>query len=81
MNPSANTSAFDLTGRLAAAWPSARPGFHRLDFPDLGARLDLFIGEAEVVRDPHPNKGGTDRVTQRLALGQVQGKGERPYNF
>lgn len=36
----------DLAAPLLAAWPSARPGFHRVEFPDLGAMLDLHIGEA-----------------------------------
>ena len=36
----------DLTAPLLAAWPSARPGFHRVEFPDLGAMLDLHVGEA-----------------------------------
>jgi tRNA 5-methylaminomethyl-2-thiouridine biosynthesis bifunctional protein len=35
-----------LSALLLDAWPSDRRGFHRLDFPSLGATLDLWIGEA-----------------------------------
>ena len=37
----------DLTQALLARWPRRAPGFHRIDFPELGATLDLAIGEAE----------------------------------
>ena len=36
-----------LAGQLLAQWPAATRGFHRIDFPDLGARLDLAIMEVE----------------------------------
>ena len=36
----------DLTEVLLARWPRRAPGFHRIDFPDLGATLDLAVGEA-----------------------------------
>ena len=36
----------DLTEVLLAGWPRRAPGFHRIDFPDLGATLDLAVGEA-----------------------------------
>ncbi|HUO22179.1 MAG TPA: FAD-dependent 5-carboxymethylaminomethyl-2-thiouridine(34) oxidoreductase MnmC [Caulobacteraceae bacterium] len=36
----------DLAAQLLAQWPRRAPGFHRLDFPDLGATVDLAIGEA-----------------------------------
>jgi tRNA 5-methylaminomethyl-2-thiouridine biosynthesis bifunctional protein len=32
---------------LLDAWPSATPGFHRLDLPGFNATLDLAVGEAE----------------------------------
>lgn len=35
----------DLAAPLLTAWPEAR-GFHRIDFPELGARLDLAVMEA-----------------------------------
>jgi tRNA 5-methylaminomethyl-2-thiouridine biosynthesis bifunctional protein len=35
----------DLAAELVRQWPSARPGFHRLDFPELGATLDVGVGE------------------------------------
>jgi tRNA 5-methylaminomethyl-2-thiouridine biosynthesis bifunctional protein len=35
----------EVSTPLLAAWPSARPGFHRVDLPGLDARLDLFVGE------------------------------------
>jgi len=35
----------DLAGPLLARWPTSE-GFHRIDFPDLGATLDLAIMEA-----------------------------------
>lgn len=34
-----------LSDQLLAQWPAATQGFHRIDFPDLGARLDLAIME------------------------------------
>ena len=34
-----------LARQLLSQWPTARRGFHRLDFPDLGARIDLAIME------------------------------------
>ena len=37
----------DLAGMLTAAWPDGARGFHRLDFPELGASLDLAIMEVE----------------------------------
>jgi tRNA 5-methylaminomethyl-2-thiouridine biosynthesis bifunctional protein len=36
----------DLARPLLDAWPRLAPGFHRLDWPHLGATLDLAIGEA-----------------------------------
>jgi tRNA 5-methylaminomethyl-2-thiouridine biosynthesis bifunctional protein len=39
----------DLADRLVANWPRRARGFHRVDFPDLGASLDLAVmdvGEA-----------------------------------
>ena len=46
-------SAFPDLAELASAlldqWPQGRTGLHRLDFPELGARLDLWIGAAETV--------------------------------
>jgi len=36
----------DLAGTLVARWPSRTPGLHRVDWPELGATLDLWIGEA-----------------------------------
>ena len=35
----------DLAGPLLRRWPTAE-GFHRIDFPDLGASLDLAVMEA-----------------------------------
>ena len=37
----------DLTQQLVSAWPRRAPGFHRIDFPDIGASLDLAIGEVD----------------------------------
>jgi tRNA 5-methylaminomethyl-2-thiouridine biosynthesis bifunctional protein len=31
---------------LLAAWPSATPGFHRIDLPDFRAVIDLAVGDA-----------------------------------
>ncbi|MGZ3275645.1 MAG: tRNA (5-methylaminomethyl-2-thiouridine)(34)-methyltransferase MnmD [Caulobacteraceae bacterium] len=36
----------DLAALLIRRWPRQAPGFHRLDFPELDATLDLAIGEA-----------------------------------
>jgi len=36
----------DLAEALTRDWPAGRPGFHRLDFPALGATLDLAVAEA-----------------------------------
>jgi tRNA 5-methylaminomethyl-2-thiouridine biosynthesis bifunctional protein len=36
----------DLAAPLLAQWPRRASGFHRIDWPDLGATLDLAIGEA-----------------------------------
>jgi tRNA 5-methylaminomethyl-2-thiouridine biosynthesis bifunctional protein len=36
----------DLAAPLLAQWPRNAPGFHRLDFPEIGATLDLALGEA-----------------------------------
>ena len=36
----------EVASLLLDAWPSDRKGLHRLDFPSLGATLDLWIGEA-----------------------------------
>lgn len=36
----------DLAASLIARWPCRTPGLHRLDWPDLGVTLDLWIGEA-----------------------------------
>jgi tRNA 5-methylaminomethyl-2-thiouridine biosynthesis bifunctional protein len=36
----------DLAERLIGQWPRQAQGFHRLDFPELGAVLDLAVGEA-----------------------------------
>ncbi len=35
----------DLSAALLGAWPRHAPGFHRVDFPNLGATLDLAVGE------------------------------------
>ena len=32
---------------LLSGWPSATPGFHRLDLPDFDAVLDLAVGDVE----------------------------------
>ncbi len=37
----------ELAAPLLRAWPDGRQGFHRIDFPEHGALLDLWIGEAE----------------------------------
>lgn len=34
------------TRRLLDAWPSATPGYHRVDMPDLRVTLDLAVGDA-----------------------------------
>ncbi len=34
----------EISAQLLEAWPGRRPGPHRLDFPDLNARLDVWIG-------------------------------------
>ncbi len=36
----------DLSALLLARWPRRAPGFHRVDFPEIGATLDLAVGEA-----------------------------------
>ena len=36
----------DATAALVDRWPSATPGFHRVDLPEFDATLDLAIGEA-----------------------------------
>lgn len=36
---------------LLEVWPNLAPGFHRLDFPQWGATLDLAIGDAEWALD------------------------------
>ncbi|MHB8285496.1 MAG: tRNA (5-methylaminomethyl-2-thiouridine)(34)-methyltransferase MnmD [Caulobacteraceae bacterium] len=36
----------EIAALLLDAWPSDRRGLHRVDFPTLGATLDLWIGEA-----------------------------------
>lgn len=36
----------DFAAALLGQWPDRRCGFRRLDFPDAGAILDLWIGEA-----------------------------------
>ena len=36
----------DLSRTLIHAWPRRAPGFHRLEWPDLGVTLDLAVGEA-----------------------------------
>src|SRR3569833_1263286 len=36
----------DRSALLTARWPRRARGFHRVDFPELGAPLDLAIGEA-----------------------------------
>jgi tRNA 5-methylaminomethyl-2-thiouridine biosynthesis bifunctional protein len=36
----------ELAGQLLAQWPGGALGLHRMDFPALGAVLDLVIGEA-----------------------------------
>jgi tRNA 5-methylaminomethyl-2-thiouridine biosynthesis bifunctional protein len=36
----------DLAAMLTARWPRRAAGFHRVDFPELHATLDLAIGEA-----------------------------------
>jgi tRNA 5-methylaminomethyl-2-thiouridine biosynthesis bifunctional protein len=36
----------DLIEALLARWPRRAPGFHRIDFPELNATLDLAVGEA-----------------------------------
>lgn len=36
----------DLSGQLLGQWPGGARGLHRIDFPALGAALDLAIGEA-----------------------------------
>jgi tRNA 5-methylaminomethyl-2-thiouridine biosynthesis bifunctional protein len=36
----------DLAQTLLARWPRRAPGFHRIDFPELNATLDLAVGEA-----------------------------------
>jgi tRNA 5-methylaminomethyl-2-thiouridine biosynthesis bifunctional protein len=36
----------DLAQDLIGAWPRGTPGFHRIDWPAIGATLDLAIGEA-----------------------------------
>jgi tRNA 5-methylaminomethyl-2-thiouridine biosynthesis bifunctional protein len=38
-----------LADRLLAQWPGGARGVHRIDFPDLGAVLDLGIGDAAEV--------------------------------
>lgn len=35
-----------LAERLLDRWPRRAPGFHRVDFPELNATLDLAVGEA-----------------------------------
>ena len=35
----------DLAVPLVAAWPDGRRGLHRIDFPDLGATLDLAVAD------------------------------------
>lgn len=37
----------EVTAPLLAAWPRRTPGFHRIDFPDLNATLDLAVMEVE----------------------------------
>ncbi len=37
----------DLTQTLLDAWPRLAPGFHRLEWPHLGATLDIAIGEVD----------------------------------
>jgi tRNA 5-methylaminomethyl-2-thiouridine biosynthesis bifunctional protein len=37
----------DIAGLLLARWPGRRPGFHRVDLPELGATLDLAVMDAE----------------------------------
>ena len=34
-----------LTQPLIARWPGQAPGLHRIEFPEVGAILDLFIGD------------------------------------
>ena len=36
----------DLAGRLVARWPRRARGFHRIDFPEIGAALDLAVMDA-----------------------------------
>jgi tRNA 5-methylaminomethyl-2-thiouridine biosynthesis bifunctional protein len=36
----------DLAALLTSRWPSRTPGLHRLDWAELGATIDLWIGEA-----------------------------------
>lgn len=36
----------EAAAALLEAWPSATPGFHRLDLPGFNATLDLAVGEA-----------------------------------
>lgn len=36
----------DLAAILTARWPRRAAGLHRVDFPELGAALDLAVGEA-----------------------------------
>jgi tRNA 5-methylaminomethyl-2-thiouridine biosynthesis bifunctional protein len=36
----------DLAADLLRRWPRRASGFHRLDFPELGASLDLAVGDA-----------------------------------
>jgi len=35
----------DLAETLIARWPRRAPGFHRVDWPELGATLDLAVGD------------------------------------
>ena len=37
-----------ITQPLMARWPGRAPGFHRVEFPEFGAILDLCIGDVDV---------------------------------
>ncbi|WP_396594407.1 tRNA (5-methylaminomethyl-2-thiouridine)(34)-methyltransferase MnmD [Brevundimonas sp. R86498] len=39
----------DISAALLAGWPPQTPGFHRIDLPDLGAVIDVAVGEVEQV--------------------------------
>lgn len=42
----------EAADRLLDRWPHPTPGFHRLDWPDIGVTFDLAVGEAaEVLAD------------------------------